>query len=196
MARVPADANAIEFRMDLAERPIPPAALLALDSRPVILDMALARGGRELQRFGRRVRAASSEECYAAGATVDVEHARGLLADARRFADRERVIASPHSPFSLPGDWKDEGLRDEAVARARREDGGRRRRRLRPGFRIAELQRDTGDPTVSIFPMGPASAPGRVLSALFGAALVYGPVERETAAGQIPIARPARRSTK
>jgi shikimate dehydrogenase len=35
--------------------------------------------------------------------------------------------------------------------------------------------------------MGPASAPGRVLSALFGGALVYGPVERETAPGQIPI---------
>jgi shikimate dehydrogenase len=35
--------------------------------------------------------------------------------------------------------------------------------------------------------MGPASPPGRVLSALFGAALSYGPVEGETAAGQIPV---------
>jgi len=40
---------------------------------------------------------------------------------------------------------------------------------------------------VAILPMGPASAPGRVLSALFGAALVYGPVERDTAPGQLPI---------
>ena len=28
VARVPAEANAIEYRMDLAERPIPPAALV------------------------------------------------------------------------------------------------------------------------------------------------------------------------
>ncbi len=35
--------------------------------------------------------------------------------------------------------------------------------------------------------MGPTSGPGRVLSALFGASLAYGPVERETAAGQIAI---------
>ena len=35
---------------------------------------------------------------------------------------------------------------------------------------------------VSIFPRGPASQAGRVLSALAGGALVYGPVERETAA--------------
>ena len=36
-------------------------------------------------------------------------------------------------------------------------------------------------------PDGTHGAPGRVLSALFGSALVYGPVERETAAGQIAI---------
>ncbi len=54
-------------------------------------------------------------------------------------------------------------------------------------LRIAELQRDARDGAAAIFPMGPASAPGRVLSALFGAALVYGPVERETAPGQVPI---------
>ena len=35
--------------------------------------------------------------------------------------------------------------------------------------------------------MGPASPPGRVLSALSGAALVYGPVEAATAPGQIPL---------
>src|SRR5262249_21858279 len=35
---------------------------------------------------------------------------------------------------------------------------------------------------------GPASPPGRVLSALAGAALVYGPVEASTAPGQIPLA--------
>src|SRR4029077_6303109 len=38
-----------------------------------------------------------------------------------------------------------------------------------------------------VFPMGPASPPGRILAALSGASLTYGPVDRETAAGQIPI---------
>ena len=185
MARVPAEANAIEFRMDLAERPIPPAALLALDSRPVILTWrSLAEGGNfsgSAEEYARLV-----EECYAAGATVDVEHARGLLADERRFADRERVIASLHSPFSLPGDWQEKvSAMKQSHARAVKMVAGVAD--VAAGLRIAELQRDTGDPAVSIFPMGPTSAPGRVLSALFGAALVYGPVERETAAGQIPI---------
>ena len=44
--------------------------------------------------------------------------------------------------------------------------------------------------------MGPASAPGRVLSALFGSALVYGPVERETAAGPDCRSATCSRSTR
>ena len=91
--------------MDLADRPIPPAALLALDPRPIDPDLAVARRGRELQRLRPRSTRRLVEEGYAAGATVDVEHARGLLSDRRRFPNRDRVIVSLHSPFSLPADW-------------------------------------------------------------------------------------------
>ncbi|MEP6802723.1 MAG: hypothetical protein ABJC07_12325, partial [Acidobacteriota bacterium] len=41
---------------------------------------------------------------------------------------------------------------------------------------------------VSVFPMGPASAPGRILSAHLGAALVFGSVGAPTARGQLSIA--------
>jgi 3-dehydroquinate dehydratase type I len=184
-ARVPAGANAIEYRMDLAERPIPPAALLEGDPRPAILTWrSLAEGGNfsgSAEEYARRV-----EEAYAAGATVDVEHARGLLEDGRRFPDRNRVVVSLHSPFSLPADG------EATVAEMRRAHA--RAVKLvagvgdvASGLRVAELQKKSSDGAVAIFPMGPASAPGRVLSAFFGSALVYGPVERETAPGQIAI---------
>lgn len=185
VARVPAGANAIEFRMDLAERPIPPEALLGLDPRPIVLTWrSLAEGGNfsgSAEDYARLV-----EEGYAAGATVDVEHARGLLSDRLRFPNRVRVVVSLHSPFSLPTDW------DERVS-AMKQAGARAVKLVAGvadvagGLRIAELQREARDGGVAIFPMGPTSAPGRVFSALFGAALVYGPIERETAPGQLPI---------
>ncbi len=185
IARVPANASAIEFRMDLADRPIPPAALVALDSRPAILTWrSLAEGGDfsgSPEEYARLV-----EEAYVSGATVDVEHARGLLADRERFPGRERVIVSHHSPFGLPEDWKTRlAAMREAAARAVKLVAGVAD--LAGSLHLAELQRRQDSPGVALFPMGPTSAPGRVLSALFGCALVYGPVERETAAGQVPI---------
>lgn len=185
VARVPEGANAIEIRMDLADRPIPPAALLALDPRPMILTWrSLSEGGNfsgSAEEYSRLV-----EEAHAAGATVDVEHARGLLEDGRRFPRRERVIVSHHATFGLPADWaaKVEAMR-QARARAVKLVAGVAD--LAGSLRLAEHQRDQADPSLAIFPMGPTSAPGRVLSALFGSALVYGPVERETAAGQIAL---------
>ena len=184
-ARVPSGANAIEYRMDLAERPMPPAALLDLDSRPAILTWrSLAEGGNfsgSAEEYASRV-----EEAHAAGATVDVEHARGLLADPGRFPDRRRIVVSLHSPFSLPPDWETT-VTEMARAKARAVKLVAGVGDVASGLRVAELQRRASDGAVAIFPMGPASAPGRVLSALFGASLVYGPVERETAAGQLPI---------
>jgi len=185
VARVPEGANAIEFRMDLGDRPIPPAALLGLDPRPVVLTWrSLAEGGNfsgSPEEYARLVEAG-----YAAGATVDVEHARGLLSDPGRFPERDRVIVSLHSRFSLPADWdaKVSAMR-QARARAVKLVAGVAD--VAAGLRIAELQREARDGGAAIFPMGPASAPGRVLSALFGCALVYGPVERETAPGQVSI---------
>ena len=170
--------------MDLAQSPIPAAALASLDPRPVILTWrSLAEGGsfsgsaEEYRRF--------VDEAYASGATVDVEHARGLLGDRDAFPERERVVVSLHSPFSLPSDWEARlsSMRSAGAHAVKLVAGAAD---LAGGLRIAELQKGQGE-SVAIFPMGPASAPGRVLSALFGAALVYGPVERETAAGQIAI---------
>jgi 3-dehydroquinate dehydratase len=137
VARVPAGVNAIEFRMDLAQRPIPAAALAALDPRPAILTWrSLAEGGSfsgSAEEYRRLV-----DEAYAAGATVDVEHARGLLGDRTAFPERERVVVSQHSPFSLPSDWEGRlASMREAGARAVKLVAGAAD--LAGGLRVAEL---------------------------------------------------------
>jgi 3-dehydroquinate dehydratase / shikimate dehydrogenase len=184
-ALVPAGANAIEFRLDLAEEPIPAAALVGLDARPVVLTWrSLSEGGSfsgSSDEYARRV-----GEAYAAGATVDVEHARGLLDGPSAFPARERVLASLHSPFSVPGDLEEKLSAMRATgARAVKLVAGASD--LAGSLRVAELQKKHSDGRSAIFPMGPSSAPGRILSALAGASLVSGPVERDTASGQVPI---------
>jgi 3-dehydroquinate dehydratase type I len=187
LARVPRQANAIEYRLDLAETPIPPARLAALDARPAILTWRTIREGGAFtgppDEYRRRV-----EEAYATGAVVDVEHASGLLDARGAFPDRGRVVVSHHSPFALPEDW-------ESRLAAMRATGARGVKLvagaadLAASLRIASLQARAPRDTVSVFPMGPASPPGRVLSALAGASLVYGPVDglAPTAAGQIAL---------
>ena len=185
-SRVPAKASAIEYRMDLADGPIDAASLMELDSRPAILTLRTAAEGGHFRgdsgEYKRRV-----SEAYSAGATVDVEHSSGLLSDASAFSDRQRVIVSFHSPFSLPEYWE---RRLEAMratpSRAVKFVAGAAD--LPAALRIAEIQKRYRQDSVAVFPMGPASAPGRVLSALSGASLVYGPVDSATAPGQIPLA--------
>lgn len=182
---VPEKANAIEYRLDLAERPIPPARLLELDERPVIVTYRTAsQAGRftgSPEEYQRRL-----QEAYDAGATVDIEHASGLLSEESAFPDRRRVVLSGHFPFSLPEDW---GGRLSAMislgARAVKFVAGAAD--LAASLKIAEIQKRQCDSAVSVFPMGPASAPGRILSALSGASLVYGAIERQTASGQVPL---------
>ena len=182
---VPAGATAIEHRVDLAEEPLPASALLALDGRPAIVT---CRTGREGGGF-----AGSAEEyrrivtaAYDAGATVDVELSSGLLSGAESFPDRSRVVVSCHFPFSLPEGWRD-------LLEAMRAVGGRAVKLvagatdLPASLAIAAIQKRQQGSGVSVFPMGPASPPGRVLSALFGASLVYGSVERRTAPGQLTL---------
>jgi len=185
LARVPKEANAIEYRLDLAESAIPPGRLAALDARPAILTWRTIREGGGFsgtaEEYRRRV-----EEAYAAGAVVDVEHASGLLDARGAFPDRGRIVVSHHSPFTLPEDW-------ESRLSAMRATGARGVKLvagaadLASSLRIASLQARQPRDTVAVFPMGPASPPGRVLSALGGASMVYGPVDRDTAAGQIPL---------
>lgn len=172
--------------MDLAAETIPPAALLALDPRPAILTWRSAReGGRfdgSQEEYARLV-----QEAYAEGATVDVEFARDLLAGGV-FPDRRRVVVSAHHPFALP----------EGAAGALDAMGatGARAAKLVAGapdlgasLAVAALQARPRGYAASVFPMGPAAAPGRILSAHFGASLVYGSVDGapRTARGQLSI---------
>lgn len=186
VARVPRGADAIEFRQDLTSEPLPAARLLEVDPRPIIVTYRTeAEGGSfssSLEDYRRK-----TLEAYGAGATVDVEHSSGLLADPSLIADRGRVVVSYHSPFSLPEDWS---MRLSAMlsagARAVKFVAGAAD--LRSSLEVAAIQKRQRAPSVAVLPMGPASAPGRVLSALSGASLVYGSVERPTAAGQITLA--------
>ena len=183
---VPARATAIEYRVDLAQESLPVAALLALDERPAIVTCRTARegGGFEgsVEEYCGLVTAA-----YDAGATVDVEFSSGLLSRASNFPERQRIVVSCHSPFALPEGW------ERLLAQMRA--AGTRAVKLVAGaadlpasLAIAAIQKRQDGSAVSVFPMGPASAPGRVLSALFGASLVYGSVERRTAPGQLSLA--------
>ena len=184
-ARVPAGATAIEYRLDLAEGPIDPRRLVELDGRPVVVThRSLREGGRfsgSLEEYRRLV-----GDAYDAGATVDVEHATGALADASFLPDRRRVVASLHAPFGPPDDWRDRIAAMRATgARSAKLVAGTRD--LPAALRVATMQRDDGSKGASVFPMGHASAPGRVLSALWGAALVYGSVDGDTAPGQLSL---------
>ena len=121
-------------------------------------------------------------EAYAAGAVVDVEHASGFAGDSA-LADRGRVIVSAHHPFGLPADWETRlaAMRESRPIAVKLVGGAAH---LRASLDVAEFQRRQADGATAVFPMGPASAPGRILSAVFGSSLVYGSVGVPTAAGQ------------
>jgi 3-dehydroquinate dehydratase/shikimate dehydrogenase len=186
VARVPDRASAIEYRLDLAAEKIDPSALLDLDPRPVIATWRTTAESGNLSG-GREEYARLLEGAYGAGATVDVELSSGLLADSAKFPDRRRVVVSLHAPFGLPSDWKERLSAMRATgARAVKLVAGAKD--LMAALQVAEFQKSERDPSVAVFPMGPASAPGRILAALFGASLVYAPVEAATAAGQVGLA--------
>lgn len=185
MSLVPERATAVEMRLDRSREPIPVGRLLELDPRPLVVTYRTAAEGGDFsgsaEQYRRLVR-----EAYAAGATVDVEHASGLLADAAQLRDRKRVVVSHHSPFAIPEDW-DERLLAMLAAGARAVKLVCGVTDVPGSLRLASIQAERGSDSICVAPMGPASPPGRVLSALFGASLVYGPVEAPTAPGQIPL---------
>ena len=184
-ARAPAKASVLEYRLDMAETAIAPERLLELDPRPVLATWRTAAEGGGFagskEEYRRRVR-----EAYAAGALVDVEHSSGLLSDRGELDDRRRVVVSCHSPFGMPEDWaaRLEAMRATGAGAVKLVAGAAD---IAAAFQVAAIQKRQTDPGVAVLPMGPGSPPGRVLSALFGASLAYGPVDRPTAAGQIPI---------
>ncbi len=179
----------LEWRLDLSDgrEPIPPAALLELDPRPAIVTWRSAReGGRfdgSLEEYRARV-----EEAYAAGAIVDVEHASGLLASGA-LPDRRRVVVSAHRPFARPDEESLDLLESMAASGPAAVKLVVGAADLGHALAVARLQARPRSFAAAVFPMGPASAPGRVLSAHFGAALVYGSVEggAPTARGQIAL---------
>ena len=184
-ARVPEEASAIEYRLDQAKEPIAPAALMDLDPRPVIATYRTAREGGGFRGSAEEYRRLTLA-AYDAGATVDVEHASGLLADRSHFADRRRVVVSAHFPKGLPQDWSERlSAMISTAPRAAKLVAGAPD--LTASLAVAAQQTRRRDGAVAIFPMGPASAPGRILSALFGSSLVYGSVGQETASGQVSL---------
>lgn len=180
-SRVPPRASAIEYRLDASIESIPPPALLSLDPRPAILTWRTVREGGHFdgsgEEYRQRVLAA-----HAAGAIVDVEHASGLATDPA-LSDGRRMIVSAHFPFGLPPDWEPllEAMRQSGALAVKLVAGTAH---VASGLAVAEIARRSADGRTAIFPMGPASAPGRILAALFGSALVYGGVGRPTAPGQ------------
>ncbi|HTO89376.1 MAG TPA: type I 3-dehydroquinate dehydratase [Thermoanaerobaculia bacterium] len=185
VALVPKRATAIEARLDLCRERIATAPLLDLDPRPLVVTYRTRAEGGDFsgspEEYRRLVR-----EAYEAGGTVDVEHASGLLADSGQLPDRRRVIVSHHSPFSIPPDWN-ERLSAMLATRARAVKLVCGTADLAASLTVASIQARHRRDSVAFLPMGPASPPGRVLAALSGAALVYGPVETPTASGQVSL---------
>ncbi|HEX9303938.1 MAG TPA: type I 3-dehydroquinate dehydratase [Thermoanaerobaculia bacterium] len=184
-AAVPAKATAIEYRLDGAAEKIAPATLAEVDSRPVIVTWRSVREGGHFDGSPEEYRRLVSEAAEA-GAIVDIEHSSGL-ADRPDFVERRRLLVSSHFPFGLPPDWEARlaAMRQKGALAVKLVAGAAH---LRASIDMAEIQRRCADGATSIFPMGPASAPGRILAALFGGALVYGSVGRATAAGQLLLA--------
>ncbi len=164
---------------------MPAAPLLALDERPAIVTCRSAREGGRFEGSAEEYRAIVTA-AYDSGATVDVEFSSGLLSGAESFPQRQRIVVSCHSPFSLPEEWESRlAAMRAAGARAVKLVAGAAD--LPASLEIAAIQKRQ-EPSTSVFPMGPASAPGRILSAHFGASLVYGSVDRGTAPGQLALA--------
>ncbi|HEX9286769.1 MAG TPA: type I 3-dehydroquinate dehydratase [Thermoanaerobaculia bacterium] len=180
-AAVPARATAIEYRMDGAAERIAPAALSEVDARPVIVTWRSVREGGHFEGSAEEYRRFVSEAA-AAGAVVDVEHASGLAED-RDLVERRHLLVSSHFPFGIPPDWEARlaAMRCTGALAVKLVAGAAH---LRASLDLAQIQRRCADGRTAIFPMGPASAPGRILAALFGSALVYGSLGRPTAAGQ------------
>ena len=184
VGRVPAGAHAIEYRVDGAAERIPPARLVALDPRPAIVTCRTVREGGHFDGSAEEYRRAVLE-AYDSGAIVDVEHASGLANDGR-LTDRGRVLVSAHFPFGLPADWSErlDAMKGSDALAVKLVAGTAH---VAASLAVADAARAHADGRTAIFPMGPASLPGRVLSALFGSALVYGAVGGPVAPGQPPL---------
>ncbi len=184
VALVPAKANAIEYRLDLAAGRISARALLELDSRCPIVTYRTAREGGKFpgspDEYRRSVRSA-----YDAGAAVDVELESGLLDDSSFLPDRKRVIGSRHAAGEITEAAVDRfaGTAAAAIKLVRTEA-----RSIRDGAACVAIAkaRSSGRP-FACFATGRSAAFSRILAPRFGSALAYGSVEASTADGQISL---------
>ena len=181
VASVPGRASAIEYRLDGAAERISADEVVGLDPRPAIVTWRSVREGGHFDGSLEEYRGLL-REAYDSGAIVDVEQESGLAGSAD-LPDRGRVVVSAHFPFGLRNGWEAllSAMRETRPLAVKLVAGAAH---LRASLDVAEVQRRQGGGATAVFPMGPASLPGRILSAVFGSALVYGSVGVPTAAGQ------------
>jgi 3-dehydroquinate dehydratase type I len=182
---VPAKANAIEFRIDMAEETLPPERLASLDPRCAILTCRTAAEGGRFTGNREEYRAIV-EAAYRAGAAVDVELATDLLRDRSFLPDRRRVIGSRHGERALSveqlGAYVATGVAAVKIA-------GREEALVAESLEcLKEMRGSLAEGRISRFTMGVRGIPSRVLGPHFGSALTYGSVEEATGDGQLPLA--------
>jgi 3-dehydroquinate dehydratase/shikimate dehydrogenase len=184
-ALVPAGANAIEWRLDLASGRLSARALLDLDPRCAVVTWRTVREGGKFDGSAEEYRR-SVQSAYDAGATVDVEIESGLLGDAAFLPDRRRVIGSRHGPFVSEERLRECLALDVAAVKIVLTDPDtvaeaigcvERASRLSPEKRIA------------CFATGLRGAVTRFLGPRYGSALTYGSVGGgdATGAAQLPL---------
>ena len=184
-ALVPPEANAIEWRLDLAPGRISPRALLDLDPRCAIVTYRTVReGGRfagTLDDYRRSVQSA-----YDAGAVVDVELESGLLGDSSFLPERRRVIGSRHGPVLSEGRLRACLAHDVAAVKVVLTDPDTVAEAIGCVERVRRLSRER---PVACFATGVRGAVTRALAPRFGSALTYGSVDGRdaTGAGQMPL---------
>jgi 3-dehydroquinate dehydratase/shikimate dehydrogenase len=183
IALVPPEANAIEYRLDLAPGRISPRALLDLDPRCAIITYrSLREGGTfdgTLDEYRR-----SAQSAYDAGAVVDVELERGLLSDKDFLPDRRRVIGSRHGAALSEGRLRACLAHDVAALKIVLTDPDTVAEAIGCIERTRRLSRER---PIACFATGTRGVVTRVLGSRFGGALSYGSVDGETGSGQIPL---------
>ncbi|HET9794952.1 MAG TPA: type I 3-dehydroquinate dehydratase [Thermoanaerobaculia bacterium] len=184
-ALVPPEANAIEWRLDLAPGRISPRALLDLDPRCAIVTYRTVREGGRFAGSADEYRR-SVVSAYEAGAVVDVELESGLLGDAGFLPDRSRVIGSRHGPSLSEGRLRACVAHDVAAVKLVLTDPDTVAEAIGCVERARRLSRER---PVACFATGTRGAVTRVLAPRFGSALTYGTVDGSdaTGAGQISL---------
>ena len=183
-ARVPREADAIEYRLDFAPGRISARALLDLDPRCAIVTYRTTREGGKFSGTAEEYRR-SVQSAYDAGAVVDVEFESGLLGDEAFLPDRTRVIGSRHGAALSEARLRACLGHRVAAAKLVLTDPDNVAEAVACIARARRLSRET---LIACFATGARGAVSRAVGLRYGGALTYGNVAEETAPGQIPVA--------